>query len=150
MTLFRPLPSWLQKADNGQGENENAETETPPKEAEVNVSEAADADAANTNNETNNETGDATDNEAGSDIATPSDAATDDLAGLAGKLSKPDIDDQIVDLTSIEQHLPALPEVGAIEEELEKQDSAARLNWPLAIFGAMVVVFGLLAGVLYF
>ena len=152
------LPSWLQKKDNGQGENENAETETPPKEAEVNVSVAADADTppeTNTNNETNNETGDETDNEAGSGTpATLSDAATDDLAGLAGKLSKPDIDDQIdnqiLDLTSIEQHLPALPEVGAIEEELEKQDSAARLNWPLAIFGAMVVVFGLLAGVLYF
>ena len=152
------LPSWLQKKDNGQGENENAETETPPKEAEVNVSVAADADTPpepNTNNETNNETGDETDNEAGSGTpATPSDAATDDLEGLAGKLSKPDIDDQIdnqiLDLTSIEQHLPALPEVGAIEEELEKQDSAARLNWPLAIFGAMVVVFGLLAGVLYF
>ena len=152
------LPSWLQKKDNGQGENENAETEKPPKEAEVNVSVAADADTppeTNTNIETNNETGDKTDNEAGSGApATPSDAATDDLEGVAGKLSKPDIDDQIdnqiLDLTSIEQHLPALPEVGAIEEELEKQDSAARLNWPLAIFGAMVVVFGLLAGVLYF
>ena len=157
------LPSWLQKKDNGQGENgqaesENAETETPSKEAEANVSLAADADTSpepNTSNETNNEAGDETDNEARSGTpATPSDAATDDLAGLAGKLSKPDIDDQtddrILDLTSIEQHLPALPEVGAIEEELEKQDSAARLNWPLAIFGAMVVVFGLLAGVLYF
>lgn len=157
------LPSWLQKKDNGQGENgqaesENAETETPSKEAEANVSVAADADTSpepNTNNETNNETGDETDNEAGSGTpATLSDAATDDLAGLAGKLSKPDIDDQtddrILDLTSIEQHLPALPEVGAIEEELEKQDNAARLNWPLAIFGAMVVIFGLLAGVLYF
>ena len=152
------LPSWLQKKDNGQGENENAETETPPKEAEVNVSVAADADTppeTNTNNETNNETGDETDNEAGSGTpATPSDAATDDLEGLAGRLSKPDIDDQIdnqiLNLTSIEQHLPALPEVGAIEEELEKQDSTARLNWPLAISGAMVVVFGLLAGVLYF
>ena len=157
------LPSWLQKKDNGQGENgqaesENAETETPSKEAEANVSVAADADTSpepNTNNETNNETGDETDNEAGSGTpATLSDAATDDLAGLAGKLSKPDIDDQtddrILDLTSIEQHLPALPEVGAIEEELEKQDSAARLNWPLAIFGATVVIFGLLAGVLYF
>ena len=153
------LPSWLQKKDNGQGENgqgesENAETETPFKEAEANVSVAADADTSPEPN-TNNETGDETDNEAGSGTpATPSDAATDDLEGLAGKLSKPDIDDQIdkqiLDLTSIEQHLPALPEVGAIEEELEKQGSAARLNWPLAIFGAMVVVFGLLAGVLYF
>jgi transcription elongation factor Elf1 len=153
------LPSWLQKKDNGQGENgqgesENAETETPSKEAEANVSVAADADTSPEPN-TNNETGDETDNEAGSGTpATPSDAATDDLAGLAGKLSKPDIDDQtddrILDLTSVEQHLPALPEVGAIEEELEKQDSAARLNWPLAIFGAMVVIFGLLAGVLYF
>ena len=76
------------------------------------------------------------------------------MAGLSSKLSKPDIEDQIndrtFDLTSIEQHLPALPEVGAIEEESEKQDSAARLNWPLAIFAAMVVVLGLLAGVLYF
>ena len=152
------LPSWLQKKDNGQGENENAETETPPKEAEVNDSVAADADnppETNTNNETINEMGDETDNEAGSGTpATPSDAATDHLEGLAGKLSKPDIDDRIdnrtLDLTSIEQHLPAPPEVGAIEEELEKQDSATRLNWPLAIFGAMVVVFGLLAGVLYF
>ena len=157
------LPSWLQKKDNGQGENgqaesENAENETPSKEAEANVSLAADADTSpepNTSNETNNEAGDETDNEARSGTpATPSDAATDDLAGLAGKPSKPDIDDQtddrILDLTSIEQHLPALPEVGAIEEELDKQDSAARLNWPLAIFGAMVVVFGLLAGVLYF
>ena len=148
------LPSWLQKKDNGQGENENAETETPPKEAEVNVSVAADADTPPETN-TNNETDDETDNEAGSGTpATPSDAATDDSAGLAGKLSKPDIDDQtddrILDLTSIEQHLPALPDVTAIEEELEKQDSAARLNWPLAIFGAMVVIFGLLAGVLYF
>ena len=161
--IVATLPSWLQKKDNGQGENgqaesENAETETPSKEAEANVSVAADADTSpepNTNNETNNETGDETDNEAGSGTpATPSDAATDDLAGLAGKLSKPDIDDQtddrILDLTSIEQHLPALPEVGAIEEELEEQDSAVRLNWPLAIFGAMVVVFSLLAGVLYF
>ncbi len=157
------LPSWLQKKDNGQGENgqgesENAETETPSKEAEANVRVAADADTSpepNTNNETNNETGDETNNEAGSGTpATPSDAATDDLAGLTGKLLKPDTDDQtddrILDLASIEQHLPALPEVSAIEEELEKQDSAARLNWPLAIFGAMVVVFGLLAGVLYF
>jgi transcription elongation factor Elf1 len=153
------LPSWLQKKDNGQGENgqgesENAETETPSKEAEANVSVAADADTSPEPN-TNNETVDETDNEAGSGTpATPSDAATDDLAGLAGKLSKPDIDDQtddrILDLTSVEQHLPALPEVGAIEEELEKPDSAARLNWPLAIFGAMVVIFGLLAGVLYF
>ena len=153
------LPSWLQKKDNGQGENgqgesENAETETPSKEAEANVSVAADADTSPEPN-TNNETGEETDNEAGSGTpATLSDAATDDLAGLAGKLSKPDIDDQtddrILDLTSIEQHLPAQPKVGAIEEELEKQDSAARLNWPLAIFGAMVVIFGLLAGVLYF
>ena len=73
---------------------------------------------------------------------------------LAGKLSKPDIDDQIdnqiLDLTSIEQHLPALPEVGAAEAELEEQDNATTLNWPLAIFGAMLVVFSLLAGVLYF
>ena len=152
------LPSWLQKKDNGQGESENAETETPSKEAEANASVAADADYSlepNTNNETNNETGDKTDNEAGSSTpATPSDAATDDFAGLAGKLSKPDDDDQtddrILDLTSIEQHLPVLPEVGAIEEELEKQDSAASLNWPLAILAAMVVVFGLLAAVLYF
>ena len=157
------LPSWLQKKDNsqgenGQGESENAETETPSKEAEANVSVAADADTylePNINNETNNETGDETDNEAGSCTpAIPSDAATGDLTGLAGKLSKPDIDDQtddrILDLTSIEQHLPALPEVGAIEEELEKQGSAARLNWPLAIFGAMVIVFGLLAAVLYY
>ncbi|MEE3059844.1 MAG: hypothetical protein VX315_06925, partial [Pseudomonadota bacterium] len=146
------------QGENGQGESENAETETPSKETEANVSVAADADTflePNTNNETNNETGDETDNEAGSGLpATPSDAATDDLAGPASKLSKPDIDDQTddraLDLTSIEQHLPALPEVGAIEEGLDKQDSAAPLNWPLAIFGAMVVVFGLLAGVLYF
>ena len=157
------LPSWLQKKDNGQGENgrgksENTETETPSKEAEANASVAADADTSpepNTNNETNNETGDETDNEAKSGTpATLSDDATDDLAGLAGKLSKPDTDDQtddrILDLTSIEQHLPALPEVGAIEEELEKQDSAGRLNWPLAILAAMVVVFSLFAGVLYF
>ena len=157
------LPSWLQKKDNGQGENgrgqsENAETETPSKEAEANASVVADADTSpepNTNNETNNETGDETDNEAKSGTpATLSDDATDDLAGLAGKLSKADTDDQtddrILDLTSIEQHLPALPEVGAIEEELEKEDIAARLNWPLAILAAMVVVFGLLAGVLYF
>ena len=167
------LPSWLQKKDNGQGENgrgesENTETETPSKEAEANASVAADADTSPEPN-TNNETADETDNEAESGTpATPADAATDDLAGLAGKLSKPDIDDQtddrILDLTSIEQHLPALPEVGAIEpevgaiepevgaieEELEKQDSAARMNWPLAILSAMVVVFGLLAGVLYF
>ncbi len=152
------LPSWLQKKETGQGENENAENETPSKEAEANVVVAANADTPpkpNINNETNDETGDETDNEAGSGTpATPYDAATDDLAGLAGKLSKPHVDDQggdrIPDLTSIEQHLPALPEVGAIEEELEKQDSAARLNWPLAIFGTMVVVFGLLAGALYF
>ena len=157
------LPSWLQKKDNSQGENgqgdsKNAETETPSKETEANVSVAADADTSpepNTNNETNNETGDETDNEAKSGTpATLSDDATDDLAGLAGKLSKPDTDDQtddrILDLTSIEQHLPALPEVGAIEEELEKQDSAGRLNWPLAILAAMVVVFSLFAGVLYF
>ena len=71
------------------------------------------------------------------------------MAGLADKLSKPNIDDQILDMTSIEQHLPAMPEVGAIEEKVEKQDNKARLNWPLAIFGAMVVVFGLLVGVLY-
>ena len=170
--IVSTLPSWLQKKDNSQGENgqdesENVETEapskeaetgTPPKEADDNVSVEADADTSlepNTNNETNNETGDETDNEAGSRTpAIPSDAATDDLAGLADKLSKPDVDyqtdDRILDLTSIEPHLPALPEVGAIEEELEKQDSAARLNWPLAIFSAMVVVFGLLAGVLYF
>ena len=153
------LPSWLQKKDNsqgenGQGESENAETETPSKEAEANVSVAADADTFLEPN-TNNETGDETDNEEGSGLpATPSDAATADLAGLASKLSKPDIDDQtddrVLDLTSIEQHLPALPEVGAIEEGLEEQDSAARLNWPLGIFGAMVVVFSLFAGVLYF
>ncbi len=157
------LPSWLQKKDNSQGENgqgdrKNAESETPSKEAETKISVAADADTSpepNTNYEKDNETGDETDNEAGSGTpATPSDAATDDSAGLAGKLSEPDIDDQtadrILDLTSIEQHLPSLPEVGAIEEVLEKQDSAARLNWPLAILGSMVVVFGLLAGVLYF
>jgi len=152
------LPSWLQKKDNVQGDNENAETETPPKETEANVSLEADANTSpetSTNNETNNETGDETDNQAGSGTpATPSETATDDLAGLAGELSKQDIGDQIddpaLDLTSIERHLPALPEVGAIEEELEKQDSAAQLNWPLVIFGAMVVVFSLLAGVLYF
>ena len=152
------LPTWLQKKDNGQGENENAETETPSKEAEANVSLAENAGTSsepNTNIETNNKTGDETDNEAGSVTpATPSDAATNDLAGLSSKLSKPDIDDQIddrtLDLTSIEQHLPALPEVGAIEEESEKQDSAAQLNWPLAIFGAILIVFGLFAGVLYF
>ncbi|MEC8291472.1 MAG: hypothetical protein VXZ78_05255, partial [Pseudomonadota bacterium] len=152
------LPSWLQKKDNGRGESENTETETPSKEAEANASVAADADTSpepNTNNETNNETGDETDNEAKSGTpATLSDDATDDLAGLAGKLSKPDTDDQtddrILDLTSIEHYLPALPEVGAIEEELEKQDSAGRLNWPLAILAAMVVVFSLFAGVLYF
>ena len=72
------------------------------------------------------------------------------MEGLADKQSKPDIDDQKLDLTSIEQHLPEMPEVGAIEEEVEKQDNKARLNWPLAIFGSMVVVFGLLTGVLYF
>ena len=165
------LPTWLQKKDNtqgenGQGESENAETETPSKETEANVSVAADADTSpepNTNYETNNETGDETgdetddetDNEAGSGTpATPSDAVTEDLARLAGKLSKPDIDDQtddrILDLTSIEQHLPSLPEVGAIEEDEEKRDNKARLNWPLAIFGAIVIISGLLAGVLYF
>ena len=161
--IVRTLPSWLQKKDKSEGENSHgehkyAETETPSEEAEANVSVAADADTSlepNTNNKIINETGDETDNEAGSGTpASPSDAAIDDLAGLAGKLSKPDIDDQaddrILDLTSIEQHLPALPEVGAIEEELEKQDSAGRLNWPLAILAAMVVVFSLFAGVLYF
>ena len=147
------LPSWLQKKDNAQGENENAETETPSKEDEDNGSVAAYVDTSpkpNTDNETNNETGDETDNEAGSGTpAKPSDAATGGLEELAGKLSKPDIDEPTLDLTSNEQHLPALPEVGAIEEELEKQDNAGRSNWPLAIFGAMAVVFGLLAGVLY-
>ena len=151
------LPIWLQKKDNAQGENENAATETPSKEDEANGSVAAYVDTSpepNTDNETNNETGDETgdetDNEAGSGTpAKPSDAATGDLAVLAGKLSKPDIDEPTLDLTSNEQHLPALPEVGAIEEELEKQGKAARLNWPLAIFGAVAVVFGLLAGVLY-
>ena len=147
------LPSWLQKKDNAQGENENSETETPSKEAEATVIVAAHVDTSpepNTDNETNYETDDETDNDAGSGTpANPSVAATGGLAGLAGKLSKPDIDDPTLDLTSIEQHLPALPEVGAIEEELEKQDTAGRLNWPLTIFGAVAVVFGLLAGVLY-
>ena len=160
--IVRTLPSWLQKKDNGQGENENAETETPSKKAEANVSLAGDTNTSlepnannetpepNANNETNNETGDETVNEAGSSTpAAQSDAEIDDLAGLADKLSKPNIDDQILDMTSIEQHLPAMPEVGAIEEKVEKQDNKARLNWPLAIFGAMVVVFGLLVGVLY-
>ena len=153
------LPSWLQKKDNGQGEirqgeNENAETETPSRKAEANVSQAADTKTSpepNTNNETNNETSDETGNEAGSSPpATQSDAEIHDLAGLATKLSKPDTDDQLLDLTSIEQHLPEMPEVGAIEEDEEKQDNKARLNWPLAIFGAIVIISGLLAGVLYF
>ena len=153
------LPSWLQKKDNGQGEirqgeNENAETETPSRKAEANISQAADTNTSpepNTNNETNNETSDETGNEAGSNtIATRSDAEIDDLAGLATKLSKPDTDDQLLDLTSIEQHLPEMPEVGAIEEDEEKRDNKARLNWPLAIFGAIVIISGLLAGVLYF
>ena len=153
------LPSWLQKKDNGQGEirqveNENAETETPSRKAEANVSQAADTNTSpepNTNNETNNETSDETGNEAGSSPpATQSDAEIHDLAGLATKLSKPDTDDQLLDLTSIEQHLPEMPEVGAIEEDEEKQDNKARLNWPLAIFGAIVIISGLLAGVLYF
>ena len=140
------LPSWLQKADNGQGENANAEADPPPKAAETNVSEAPNAEAAPV---TNNETSDAKDTEL--DISTPPpDPAEDALAGLTGKLSKPDIGEQVVDLNSIEQHLPVLPEIGAVEAELEEQDNAATLNWPLAIFGAMVVVFGLLAGVLYF
>ncbi|MED5323463.1 MAG: hypothetical protein VYB91_01520, partial [Pseudomonadota bacterium] len=95
------LPSWLQKKDNGQGENgrgesENTETETPSKEAEAIASVVADANTSlepNTNNETSNETGDETENEARSDTpATLSDAATDDLAGLADKLSEPDTD----------------------------------------------------------
>ena len=153
------LPSWLQKKDNGQGEirqgeNENAETETPSRKAEANISQAADTNTSpepNTNNETINETSDETGNEAGSSTpATQSDAEIDDLAGLATKLSKPDTDDQLLDLTSIEQHLPEMPEVGAIEEDEEKQDNKARLNWPLAIFGAIVIISGLLAGVLYF
>ena len=154
------LPSWLQKKDNGhrdnrQGENENAEIETPSRKAEANVGVAADTNTSpepNTNNETNNETGDETGKEAGfSTTATQSDAEIDDLEGLADKHSKPDIDDQKLDLTSVEQHLPAMPEVDAIEEEeVEKQDNKARLNWPLAIFGSVVVVFGLLTGVLYF
>ena len=90
------------------------------------------------------------DDETNADIdlaAAPPDLAEEELTGLAGKLSRPDIGGQTVDLISIEQHLPALPEVGAVEEE---QDNATTLNWPLAIFGAMLVVFGLLAGVLYF
>ena len=153
------LPSWLQKKDNGQGEirqgeNENAETETPSRKAEANISQAADTNISpepNTNNETINETSDETGNEAGSSTpATQSDAEIDDLAGLATKLSKPDTGDQLLDLTSIEQHLPEMPEVGAIEEDEEKRDNKARLNWPLAIFGAIVIISGLLAGVLYF
>ena len=153
MTLFRPYLAGYKK-DNGQGENENAETETPSRKAEANISQAADTNTSpepNTNNETINETSDETGNEAGSSTpATQSDAEIDDLAGLATKLSKPDTDDQLLDLTSIEQHLPEMPEVGAIEEDEEKQDNKARLNWPLAIFGAIVIISGLLAGVLYF
>ena len=140
------LPSWLQKKDNSQSESAQADTSPSSKPDEVNTSDAPETKAAPmTNNQIDDETN------ADIDLAAaPPDLAEEELTGLAGKLSRPDIGGQTVDLISIEQHLPALPEVGAAEAELEEQDNATTLNWPLAIFGAMLVVFGLLAGVLYF
>ena len=140
------LPSWLQKKDNSQSESAQADTSPSSKPDEVNTSDAPDTKTAPmTNNQIDDETN------ADIDLAAaPPDLAEEELAGLAGKLSRPDIGGQTVDLISIEKHLPALPEVGAVEEELEEQDNATTLNWPLAIFGAMLVVFSLLAGVLYF
>lgn len=139
------LPSWLQKKDNG--ESANAEPSTPPKAAETasqndDISMGATPDAAS-------KTDDATD-DADADATAAPEQASDDLTGLAGKLARPDTTERIVDLTTIEQHLPVLPEVGAIEAEWEKPDNAQQLNWPLAIFGAMVLVIGLLAGALFF
>ena len=140
------LPSWLQKKDNSQSESAQADTSPSSKPDEVNTSDAPDTKTAPmTNNQIDDETN------ADIDLAAaPPDLAEEELTGLAGKLSRPDIGGQTVDLISIEQHLPALPEVGAVEAELEEQDNATTLNWPLAIFGAMLVVFSLLAGVLYF
>ena len=140
------LPSWLQKKDNSQSESAQADTSPSSKPDEVNTSDAPETKTAPmTNNQIDDETN------ADIDLAAaPPELAEEELTGLAGKLSRPDIGGQTVDLISIEQHLPALPEVGAAEAELEEQDNATTLNWPLAIFGAMLVVFSLLAGVLYF
>ena len=135
------LPSWLQKKDNG--ESANAESSTPPKAAEAasqndDISTGATPDAAPKADD------------ADADATAAHEQSSDDLTGLPGKLARPDTTERIVDLTTIEQHLPVLPEVGAIEAECEKPDNAQQLNWPLAILGAMVLIISLFAGALLF
>ena len=129
------LPSWLQKKDNGQNEHATGEPGTSAGAIETGAgnqaSEAPDASKANGNENSSAE-------------------AADDVTELASKLSKSSEANRVVDLTSIEQHLPALPEIGAVEADWDKPDDRRRPNWPLAIFGAMVLVIGLLAGALFF
>ena len=137
------LPSWLQKKDNIDGAN--AEPRTPPKAAEAasqndDVSIDATPDAVS-------KTDDATD-DADADANAAPEQASDDLTGLPGRLARPDTTERIVDLKTIEQHLPVLPEIGAIEAECKKPDNAQQLNWPLAIFGALVLIISLIAGAL--
>lgn len=122
------LPSWLRKRENGQNEPTAGAVETG---AGNQASEAPDTSKANGNENSSAE-------------------ATDDVIELASKLSRPSEANRVVDLTSIEQHLPALPEIGAVEADWDKPDDRRRPNWPLAIFGAMVLVIGLLAGALFF
>ena len=141
------LPSWLQKKDNGEGAND--EPSSPPKAAEAasqndDISMGAAPDAAS---KTDDVTDDVTD-DADADASAAPEQASNDFTGMAGKLARPDPTERMVDLTTIEQHLPVLPEVGAIEAESEKPDNAQQLNWLLAIFGAMVLVISLFAGAL--
>ena len=141
--IVSTLPNWLQKKDNGESTNEGIGTLLEVTDASSQSKDVSMDDTLNATSKTDNEADDAD-----PDATTAPEESSYD--GLSGRLTRPSTIEPIVDLSTIEQHLPVLPEVGAIEAEKEKPKSAQQINWPLAILGAMVLVIGLLGGAIFY
>ena len=132
-------------ADTASSETSNAESDPVANPVADPVADAPAPDAANSNEVDQIATDSST--------ATPSDNTSNDIndaSELASRLSSKARAEEFIDLTSIEQHLPALPEIGAGVPDFDKPASAQRQNTPLIIFGVMVLIIGLLAGALFF
>ena len=170
------LPTWLQKKDAASDETSTSDTRTLDAVASEATPETAPAAADTASSETSSAESDpvanpvadpvadapapdaANSNEVDqiatdSSTATPSDNTSNDIndaSELASRLSSKARSEEFIDLTSIEQHLPALPEIGAGVPDFDKPASAQRQNTPLIIFGVLVLIIGLLAGALFF
>ena len=151
--IVSTLPNWLQKKDNGESTNAESTNAGSTNAGSSTLLEVADASSQNEDVSMDDTLNAASKIDDVADDTNP-DATTapeeSSYDGLSGRLTRPSTIEPMVDLSTIEQHLPVLPEVGAIEAEKEKPKSAQQINWPLAILGAMVLVIGLLGGAIFY